>query len=344
MNIFFTSTYISGNKRNWRTPSRMYAEKNDSAVLAVDLRGHGHTALNDSFRNHTHFNSVDVCSQDIYNLFTHLYDSSIVTEDTEISLVAHSFGGKVALKYVEYILSKQSSGIYIPKHVWIVDSIPGAHNESLSARGNLREANIPPVHSNPVNVVNTLERVIMALHQCPEIFPDRNWIVKELTEKYHININIALWLATSLTEIPADGDKAQGKGKQSRFMFNIEQITQLYLNYCQLDMFPFLDRYTDTVRGIIDTSTKSNPKYSNIHILQAGKNKSWENSMMHGEDTSTKNSTYISRLSDLISSSSSTHPSISSSLVHHHRMDHVDHWVHSEDSKGFVELVSKHSI
>lgn len=90
---------ILGSKRNWRTPATVFKKLHpDFDCVTVDFRGHGES-------NPTHRspylwedNTVDSCSHDLSKLIDSKLDEISVAPNI---IVAHSFGGKVALKFLE---------------------------------------------------------------------------------------------------------------------------------------------------------------------------------------------------------------------------------------------------
>ena len=114
---------ILGSKRNWRTPANVFRKLHpEFKCFAVDFRGHGdsHT-LHDS--EEWEDNTVHSSAQDLYDL---IHDSPLGLVRAPTILLAHSFGGKVALRYLEKL---HMSGHVLPDHTWILDSIPGPYRK-----------------------------------------------------------------------------------------------------------------------------------------------------------------------------------------------------------------------
>jgi predicted alpha/beta-fold hydrolase len=109
---------ILGNKRNWRTPCVKWVQRECThQCVAIDHRGHGSSTLN-HFVNGEH--TIGHCANDVYHLINGVLDT-----DPYI-ICAHSFGGKVALEYLKLLISLEKP---LPKHVWILDSLPGIYNK-----------------------------------------------------------------------------------------------------------------------------------------------------------------------------------------------------------------------
>jgi len=97
---------ILGSRRNWRSFTRRLAQRYpDWRYVTVDLRGHGDA--HGLPGPHT----VDACAADLARLAAALGTAPL-------SVVGHSFGGKVALRYAARAPANLTS-------VWSLDSPPG---------------------------------------------------------------------------------------------------------------------------------------------------------------------------------------------------------------------------
>ena len=111
---------ILGSKRNWRTPANVFRKLHpEFQCITVDFRGHGDSHV--TIESEWDENTVDNSALDLYQL-THSSPLGLMNAPT--ILCAHSFGGKVALRYLEKI---HSLGQKLPEHTWILDSIPGPY-------------------------------------------------------------------------------------------------------------------------------------------------------------------------------------------------------------------------
>lgn len=111
---------ILGSKRNWRTPANVFRKLHpDFQCVTVDFRGHGDSHA--SIESEWDENTVDNSALDLYQL-THSSPLGLMKSPT--ILCAHSFGGKVALRYLEKV---HQAGLKLPEHTWILDSIPGPY-------------------------------------------------------------------------------------------------------------------------------------------------------------------------------------------------------------------------
>ena len=136
---------ILGRRSNFRTAAVKWTKSypNYSALL-VDHRGHGE---NTSHSSSTHTqnnitrqeddnssNTVQSCAFDLMNLFT---KSDLLVEKVTppTILCGHSFGGKVSLMYLKLCIE---ANLPLPKHTWILDSLPGScYMYRIGYKGNL---------------------------------------------------------------------------------------------------------------------------------------------------------------------------------------------------------------
>lgn len=113
---------ILGSKRNWRTPANVFTKLHpDFKCYAVDLRGHGDSHHREDSIHNWEDNTVHNSAQDLHEF---IQDTHIGDAKTPTILCAHSFGGKVALKYLERLYL---AGHDLPDHTWIIDSLPGPY-------------------------------------------------------------------------------------------------------------------------------------------------------------------------------------------------------------------------
>lgn len=191
---------ILGNKKNWRGPCNKFVQLiPDLKCVAIDLRGHG------SSQEMPGRNSVAQCALDLHETFAQYHIEPYM-------LCAHSFGGKVALHYLES--SKLLSSP--PPITWVIDSIPGKYPiEMMKSDG------------------NSILGVFKALKGVPKRFPTRGWFVQYMTEQ-GISLDITMWLSTNVA--PIDGE----------FYINMEldTIHELFEDFCKIDAWPILERHS----------------------------------------------------------------------------------------------------
>ncbi len=196
---------ILGNKKNWRTPCSKFASLHpDIRCIAIDLRGHGNSY------GLPGVNTLVSCASDLQLTLKHYGIQPSV-------LCAHSFGGKVALKYLDLL---QQTGDVRPPVTWILDSLPGRYNED-SMRSDS----------------NSISGVIGALERVPNPIPSKDWFVKYMIEQ-RVSKDIALWLATSITS--RDGLNC--------FTFDLPAIKDLFDDFCNYDAWHVLENFNGSER------------------------------------------------------------------------------------------------
>ncbi len=273
---------ILGSKKNWRTPSHEFIKlhKNFQAVT-IDHRGHG-----SSPKINSGLNNVAACADDIVAMF----QTELAHIPPPKVICAHSFSGKVALMYLKKLVDSNINQ-HVPEHTWILDSIPGLYDKSVDT-------------SQQQSVTNIIE----LLARLPIEFESKDWMIKHLVAQ-GIPLSVAMWLCMNV--VPVDplgggGSSAGGKGL-FKFSFDMETIAELFADYCQLDLWDFLQTY-DGSRGT-------------IQFIRAGKNKNWTPEVLSRFDEVTRRNPNV-RL---------------------HTMPHVGHWLHSDDLPGMLDIISKNS-
>lgn len=195
---------ILGSKRNWKSVCQDFVRKGDDLqAFAFDHRGHGcstgMSTINDD-------NTVLQCAFDLEDtLHSHLNIQPTI-------LSAHSFGGKVALHYLNNRMLEHHP---LPKHTWILDSMPGLYPAKMN---DAQSASV-------VNVFRVLEKL-------PKIFPSRDGMIQELQE-HGIESSVAQWLATSMVPY----------GDQFTWCFNFDAINSMFHDFLSQEMWNFLETY-----------------------------------------------------------------------------------------------------
>lgn len=228
--IIFTHG-ILGNKRNWRTASHEFLKlRNNFKAIAVDHPGHGVSPADLS--THT---SVESCAIDLLNLLNNKLEISLSSS----ILCGHSFGGKVVLKVLKLLEEQQKEP---PRHVWILDSLPGKFNRELDANG-----------------LQSVYKILKVVESLPNEMPSREWVSKTLLEN-GISRAIVAWIMTNLVSTKNSNNKDEVK-----FTFDINVILQLFDDFMDTDMWDFLENYNGN---------------ADIHFLRAGKNAAWDHETM----------------------------------------------------------------
>lgn len=137
------------------------------------------------------------------------------------------------------------------------------------------------------------------LQNFPTEFKTRDWVITELCG-LGIEKSVAQWIGTNIIQ-KKGGTPGYGYG----WGFNLPVIQELFHDFCDTDMWHFLENY------------HGNGK---IHFIRAGKNPSWTKSV-------------LDRFTVIQSN-----PNI---LLH--EMPHVGHWIHAEDLNGMFVIMSKES-
>ena len=164
----------------------------------------------------------------------------------------------MALKLLQ---NRFESGLPLPLHTWILDSLPGMYSIEQDKR-----------RTGSNSVVKVLEHVA----SLPKIFPSKEGMIQQL-QNDGIDKGIALWLATNIVSInkgdPEGGDASGGY----RWGFNMAVVQALFTDFCDTDMWPFLHKFAAT--SCINSSSASNTS-STIHFLRAGKNQMWTDEIL----------------------------------------------------------------
>lgn len=192
---------ILGSGANWRSFARAFVgSRPDWGAVLVDLRLHGDSA--DGFDPpHT----VEAAAADVQALFGEL-------PGPVGGVLAHSFGGKVALALIE-----RSGGDL--DHVFVVDATPGVRPE---ARGS-----------------ESVRDIVELLGSLPSEFPDRNAFI-QFVEERGVTRPTAMWLAMNVR--PVTGT--------SRFVFRIDvpAVRAMLDDYFARDLWPVLEHPPGRVR------------------------------------------------------------------------------------------------
>ncbi len=182
---------ILGRRANWRgIGKRLVQLRPDCGALLVDLRKHGDSVAFEP--PHT----VKAAALDIVSLVSEL------KAPVEV-IVGHSFGGKVALAYVQQVSLK-------PKQVWTLDSAPG------------RVPN--PSESQAAGVLRFLK-------QAPTQYAQREDFIGYAIQE-GMSQGVATWLAMNLQR-----DESQG----FVLAIDLEAIEGLMRDYGSQDFWPLIE-------------------------------------------------------------------------------------------------------
>ena len=120
---------ILGSKKNFRTAAKQLVKDTYGFELSItmDHRGHGQSATPPTLLGDAS-NTVSSCAEDLHTLLASR--SLPLLKPVPTLICGHSFGGKVALMYLQQSLRL---GRPLPSHTWILDSLPGTYDTSLDA-------------------------------------------------------------------------------------------------------------------------------------------------------------------------------------------------------------------
>lgn len=226
---------ILGSKSNWKTPAKTFIQKYPQyQSIIIDHRHHGKSTHYPIDYN-ANENTIINCAKDLHNLFI-----NTLQMNSPNVLIAHSFGGKVALQYLfdlENYNQNAKIPIELPQDIWIVDSIPGLYASS-----------------------SYVHYVFDTLLQIPSEFESKEWLIQEICSK-KIDKAIAQWIAMNIQP------STKNKGEYM-WSFNIHEIKQLFDHFCQYNMFPLLENYHGKTNIHFIRAGKNNLWTQDEQILQ----------------------------------------------------------------------------
>ena len=194
---------ILGSKRNFRTPGKVFATRfKGFRCVTVDHRGHGDSGIASSHGPHT----VNACVKDLKELFNGLFTSPPTV------LIAHSFGGKVALSYA---LTADPAD-KLPDDIWILDCLPAKYSESEP------------------DGEQSVTRVFNVLAMLPMTFASRDWMIQEI-QSHGLAKGIALWLGTNIV----NNEFKTNSADSCKWNFNMKVVQELFVDFCNLDLVRF---------------------------------------------------------------------------------------------------------
>jgi pimeloyl-ACP methyl ester carboxylesterase len=197
---------ILGAGANWRTFARQVvaADPTWGAVL-VDLRLHGESQAGFE-APHT----IGAAARDVAELIVEI---EARTSAPVRSVLAHSFGGKVALE-----LARLRAGDF--DQLFIVDSTPGARPDAKGSE--------------------STRHVVELLTKLPSEFPDRAAFTAWIEER-GVSRPTAMWLAMNVRPLP----------NTTRFVFRIDLpgIRALLADYFRVDLWDVLERPTGPMQA-----------------------------------------------------------------------------------------------
>ena len=295
---------ILGSKRNWRTPANLWKQMHpDFSCLAIDQRGHGSNDPNYSI-NSGRKNNLESCAADVIELL----DASGLDYPTIV--VGHSFSGKVALQYNIELLNRNVAIEKHPQHTWMIDSLPIPYVSTSGSQTKFKVPNLPSHLLASSSTVTSHPHPRLTTHQDESI----KLVFQTLGRLPQTNIVTKEWMISELLTSGIDPPVAQWLAtslvpmdageKQLRWGFDFDTVRSMFEDFCDMDMWPFLEAY----RGP-----------SILHFLRAGRNPGWTPEVVAAfESLATRNP-----------------------WVRLHTMPQVGHWVHVDDLRGMLDLITQ---
>lgn len=203
---------ILGSGSNWRTFAKQIVQaRPEWGAVLVDLRLHGESQEGFS-RPHT----VTAAAGDVAELI-----ATLPSPDQVRGVLAHSFGGKVALE-----LARQRGGDL--DHVFVVDSTPSARPDGKGSE--------------------STRHIVELLRGLPPEFADRDAFTAWM-EAHGVSRPVAMWLAMNVRPIP----------NTTRYVFRIDVagIRELLDDYFATDLWDILEHPRGPMRAHLVVGGKS---------------------------------------------------------------------------------------
>jgi esterase len=205
---------ILGTGANWRTFAKQLVAADPSwGAVLVDLRLHG-----ESQEGFGPPHTVAACAGDVAALIAHLEEKGT---GAVRGVLAHSFGGKVALE-----LAKQRAGDL--DHVFMIDSTPSARPDAKGSE--------------------STKHIVDLLADLPSEFPDRAAFTAWMEER-GVSRPTAMWLAMNVRALP----------NTTRFVFRLDLtgIRALLADYFRADLWDTLEHPRGAMQAHLVVGGKS---------------------------------------------------------------------------------------
>jgi esterase len=201
---------ILGSGANWRTFARAFVkERPEWGAVLVDLRLHGDSTIGLA-PPHT----VAAAAADVHELFA-------LVPGPVRAVLAHSFGGKVALALDDRLHGDLD-------HLFVIDATPGARPD---ARGS-----------------ESTRHIVDLLSSLPEELASRDDFMK-LVEERGVTRPIAMWLAMNVRPVP----------NTTKFVFRIDvaAVKEMLADYFAIDLWPIVEKDEGAVQKHLVVGGKS---------------------------------------------------------------------------------------
>lgn len=229
--------------------------------------------------------TLQSASDDITRTLRHLNLTS-KNNSRVVGVIGHSFGGRVALQYVKTSLEHQPTSTL---------NLEKESGDGISSPTVLWLLDTYPdvAHKSVANVIGAISQVHLPIKSKEDL-------VSFLTLEHKISPEIAAWMTTNLVKV--DGG--------FNFKFDLPVILNLIQDYQSQDFF-------ETLNEIRKLSVKKDQAACHVHLVQAGKNDSWNNSAVKERLTASE------RLG----------------VIKTYLLPNAGHWVHVDDLDGLMELI-----
>jgi pimeloyl-ACP methyl ester carboxylesterase len=238
---------LLGNGRNIQTMAKKMCASLDRPGLLVDLTGHGGS----KGRNDPNVTvTFDTCLADIHATLTSAgIGAGNDYEDSQVTLVGHSLGGRLALQYAHEQYHDRLA------HVWLLDTVPGQP------------------HASVVQVLKIAEAV---LEQQQWSGIKKKEVIALLTGQYGMDSPTAMWLASGFTV-----NKETGKAE---FGFDSKTARDLVEDFGRQDFMYELQQTvfrsdSDHTQNVHNNNTNKSANNNNpvrVDLVRGAKNTAWE--------------------------------------------------------------------
>jgi esterase/lipase len=210
---------LLGNRRNMKSFANLIAKTHpDWQVLLMDVRGHGSsTSMPDADLEHGTESTLLAAAEDVaYTCFN-------LGIPPPNMVCGHSMGGKVALSYLQGILTSDFDkyfGLYgnsasFPQDLWLMDSIPSLVSRTKNIQDKESVASVLENVAKVKMPVKTKQDLIDSLLALGTSMPT------------------AQWMTTNLAKSKSSSDSFQ-------FIFDLPTCLALYRDYSVVDFMPLL--------------------------------------------------------------------------------------------------------
>ncbi len=310
---------LLGNSKNIRNPAKILTRRLPQYdALLLDVRGHGgsssssHSITDNNLFTHPH--NIQSCAQDVIETLLHL---GLYGHAASPSVICgHSLGGRIALHYTHSLLhdTEFTSRIQPPKQTWILDSVPGIADPSVSkVLSAISSLTTTMTSSSSLSAIGSVPTKI------------KSQITTKLVDEYGLDIQIATWIVSSLRGIDEQSQRLI-------WAFDIDIATELVQNFTEQDVVGMIREVVESASMSTITTAKDNNHATDeeerinhskvVQLVMAGKNESWTEHI----------------ISELHSIQSSCHRTPSSSFKMH-KLEKAGHWVHVDDLDGLMQVM-----